>query len=109
MVAQFVSARTDTHQVGGDSGEFHEKDANCLRTFRHLICDSEHLFDPEAVGNFLEDWSNVIHTSTERHALSPGTVFHILFDSGVEEAGCCANFLHVFAIEFHLDSQNTVR
>ena len=106
--AQLVTTGTDSNDVRGNAVEFHEENTNQVRALGNLIRNAKKLFDRQAVPDFLEEGSNVVHAGAQCHALCPGAVFHGLFDTRVQISRIDASFTNGFAIQLEDQAKNTV-
>ena len=57
----------------------------------------------------MEEGSYIVHSGTVGNALRPGTVFHVLFDTGMQITGTHPHVANIFPIEFRNQAQHPVR
>ena len=103
-----VTTGTDSNDVRGNTVEFHEENTNQVRALRNIICNAKKFFNGQAVPDFLEEGSDVVHAGAQCHALCPGAVFHGLFNTRVQVSGIDASFTNGFAIQLEDQAKNAV-
>ena len=106
--AQFHTAGGDGNHVRRDPGKFRHHHANDVGAVGDLILDAEQLLNAECVDQLVVQSGHVIHAGNEGRALSPGPVFHVLFDTGVQVADGRPHAFDSFSVKFNDQAQHSV-